>query len=263
MRSFKRLAVSAIVLACLCLTACGAKRDAQIARGAALAQALGCSDCHSADFTGHKVSRNDQIAVLYSSNLTRVLPLYSDAALKAVLTTGVRPDGSRLWYMDAAPYAVLSQTDLQDLLMFLRTLEPVGPQHPRIKTTPAFDDLVRTGAVRPESTTLVADLANPPQPATPSTERGRYLARTYCAGCHAPSLRGFSPPQPGDPPDLAAAAAYSKEGFRALLWKGQGLNGRDVGEMADAAKKRFSKLPAEDIDALHDYLSSWARTRRD
>jgi len=251
------------MLGALCLSACGSSQKARIAHGAELAQALGCADCHSGDFTGHKVSRNDQIAVLYSSNLTRVLPNYSDAAFKTVLTTGMRPDGSRLWYMDAAPYAVLSDADLRDLLTFLRTLEPKGPQHPRIRTTPAFKELVQAGIVKPESATLAADLANPPQPTTPPNERGRYLARTYCAGCHAPSLRGFAPAQPGDPPDLAAVAAYPKDDFRQLLSKGQGLNGHAIGDMAEAAQKRFSRLPVGDVDAIHDYLSRWARTRRD
>lgn len=256
---FKHLAAWMLVSGSLCLSACGLNREAQVAHGAELARALGCADCHGADFSGHKVSRNDQIAVLYSSNLTRVVPLYSDEALKTVLTTGVRPDGSRLWYMDAAPYAVLTDADMQDLLAFLRTLKPVGPQHPRIKTTLAFDGLVKAGVVKPESATLAQDLAHPPLSTTPPNERGRYLARTYCAGCHAPSLRGFSPPQPGDPPDLAAVAAYSKSDFRALLSKGQGLEGRDVGAMAEAAQKRFSRLPVDDVDAIYDYLTRWAR----
>ena len=243
------------------LSACSFNNNAQTARGGELARALGCADCHGADFTGHKVSRNDQVAVLYSSNLTRALPLYSDAAFRTVLTTGVRPDGSRLWYMDAAPYAVLSDADLRDLLAFLRTLAPTGPQHPRIKTTPTFEELVRTGEVKPESATLAADLAHPPLPTTPPNERGRYLARAYCAGCHAPSLRGFTPPQPGNPPDLAAVTAYSKEDFRSLISKGQGLEGHDIKDMAEAARKRFSHLPVEDIDAIYDYLTRWARTR--
>ncbi|WP_296595242.1 c-type cytochrome [Phenylobacterium sp.] len=263
--SFTRLAPLALLLASLTLSlsACGPHREAQVERGAQLARALGCADCHGADFTGHKVSHNDQIAILYSSNLTRALPRYSDAAFRTVLTTGARPDGSRLWYMDAAPYAVLSDADLRDLLAFLRTLAPTGADHPRIRTTPAFDELVRTGALTPESATLATDLANPPQPTTPPNERGRYLARTYCAGCHAPSLRGFTPPQPGDPPDLAAVAAYSRDDFRALMSKGQGLAGHDIGEMAEAARKRFSQLPVQDVDALHDYLTRWAHTRRD
>lgn len=260
--SIRHLLAAALAVVGLGLPGCGA-RNAQVARGAELARALGCADCHGADFTGHKVSRNDEIVVLHSSNLTRALPLYSDSEFRTVLTTGVRPDGTRLWYMDAAPYAVLSNADLEDLLAFLRTLAPTGPQHPRIKTTPAFEELVRTGVAKPESATLAADLAHPPEPTTPPNARGRYLARAYCAGCHAPSLRGFTPPQPGDPPDLAAVAAYSREDFRALISKGQGPEGHDVGDMAEAARKRFSRLPVEDVDAIYDYLMRWARTRSD
>lgn len=232
-----------------------------MAHGAELARALGCSDCHQTDFTGQKVSHDDRIAVLYFSNLTHAVHQYSDAQLIRILTTGVRPDGSRLWYMDAAPYAVMSTDDLRDLLAFLRTLKPMGTPHPRIRTTPRFDELVRTGAVRPESLTLAEDLANPPASTTPADERGRYLARTYCSGCHAPSLRGFAPAQPGDPPDLAVAAAYSKSEFQTLLATGVGPQGRNVGEMGAAARKRFAHLPAADVDALHDYLTSWSAKR--
>ena len=163
--------------------------------------------------------------------------------------------------MDAAPYAVLSDGDLGDLLTYLRTLKPAGAPHPRIRTTPAFDELVRKGIARPESATLAHDLANPPYATTPAHERGRYLARTYCAGCHAPSLRGGASPQPGDPPDLAIAARYSRAEFRTLLAKGIGPGNRAVGEMGEAARKRFARLPAQDVDALHDFLTVWAATR--
>jgi len=229
--------------------------------GKALARVLGCSDCHGGDFSGHKVSHNDQVVVLYSANLTKAVPAYSDAELRTVLTTGVRPDGTRLWQMDAAPYAALSERDMGDLVAFLRSLPPVGQPHPRIKTTPTFSRLVLTGQVRPESQTLAEDLAHPPLSLGPDLERGRYLARTVCSGCHAPSLRGFQPAQPGDPPDLAVVSAYGRGQFQVLIHQGQGRDGRDVGEMAVAARKRLSQLPAKDIDALYDYLLAWGRQR--
>lgn len=258
-QAFRKLAAAAVGVA-LGLSGCAPERSA---RGALLAEALGCRDCHSGDLTGQKVSHDDSVVVLYASNLTLALPRYSNAAFKTVLTTGVRPDGSRLWYMDAAPYAVLSDSDFRDLLAYLRTLKPAGEPHPRIRTTPRFDDLVRKGVAKPESATLDHDLVNPPAATAPGDARGRYLARIYCAGCHAPSLRGFTPPQAGDPPDLAIAAAYSRAEFRTLLSKGEGPGGRAVGEMGQAARKRFAHLPTADVDALHAYLTAWAKARRD
>lgn len=242
------------------LAACS-RQQADVSHGRELALALGCADCHGPDFTGHKVSHNDAIVVLYSANLTRAAPTYSDAALRTVITTGVRPDGTRLWQMDAAPYAVLSPGDMADLIGFLRTLPPTGQAHPRIKTSATFDQMVLRGQAQPESLSLPQDLAHPPAPMGDRLERGRYLARTYCAGCHAPSLRGFQPPQPGDPPDLAVAGVYSRTEFQTLLHEGRGRAGRDVGEMGEAARKRFANVPMADVDAIYDYLRAWGQGR--
>lgn len=235
--------------------------NADLSRGRALGRILGCTDCHGADLSGHKVSHNDEVVVLYSANLTRAVPNYTDPQLRTVLTTGVRPDGTRLWQMDAAPYAVLSSQDMGDLIAYLRALPPVAQPRPRIKTTPTFTRLMLTGQVAPESLTLAKDLAHPPPNLGASLERGRYLARTACAGCHAPSLRGFEPAQPGDPPDLAVVSGYTRAEFQALIHEGRGRGGRDVGEMSKAARQRLAGLPATDVDALFDYLSAWSRRR--
>lgn len=251
-----------MLAAALYLAACAPPAPrADADHGRTLASVLGCADCHGADLAGQKVSHDDTVAVLYSANLTRAVPGYTDAQLRAVLTTGVRPDGTRLWEMDAAPYAALSGQDMADLVAYLRSRPPVGRPHPRIRTTPTFSALVLSGQVAPASLTLAQDLAHPPLDLGPSLARGRYLARTVCAGCHAPSLQGFQPPQPGDPPDLAVVGAYSRDEFHALLHDGRGRDGRNVGEMGVAAQKRLAGLPAADVDALYDYLSAWTRTR--
>lgn len=253
---------SLLLLMALCASGCRSiAPTADAERGRRLATVLGCTDCHGPDLVGHKVSHNDAIVVLYSANLTQALPSYTDQQLRTVLSTGVRPDGSRLWQMDAAPYAVLSDRDMADLVAFLRSLRPVGEPHPRIRTTPVFDEMVRKGDVAPASSTLSDDLAHPPTALGASLERGRYVARTACAGCHAPSLRGFQPAQAGDPPDLAVVASYSRADFQRFIHEGRGPDGRDVGEMGLAARKRFAALPKSDIDALYAYLTTWAKRR--
>ena len=61
-----------------------------------------------------------------ASNLTpRGIGHYSDAQLKTVITTGVRPDGSRLKPpMGTAYYARMTAPDLDALVVYLRTLPP-------------------------------------------------------------------------------------------------------------------------------------------
>jgi mono/diheme cytochrome c family protein len=61
-----------------------------------------------------------------ATNITPTgLAKYSDAALKTVITTGVRPDSSRLKPpMGTAYYATMSATDLDALVAYLRSLPP-------------------------------------------------------------------------------------------------------------------------------------------
>lgn len=61
-----------------------------------------------------------------SSNITPTgLSRFSDAQLKAIITTGVRPDGSRLLPpMGISYYARMTGDDLDALVAYLRTLPP-------------------------------------------------------------------------------------------------------------------------------------------
>ncbi|SOB87816.1 Cytochrome c553 [Sphingomonas guangdongensis] len=229
------------------------------ARGAGIARALGCTDCHGARLAGKVIVDDPTIATLWSSNLSQTLPRYSDAALERTLRTGIRPDGSKLWYMDAAPYAVMNDRDMQDLIAWLRTAKPSGVAHPRVQARARWHKAVAAGRLKPAADTLAAALAAPPPALGPALERGRYIARTQCAGCHEPDLKGLRDPQPGDPPDLAVAASYTLDGFRTLLRTGKAPGGREVGEMSKASRQRLAAMPESDIRVLHAYLA--ARTK--
>ncbi|WP_315759887.1 c-type cytochrome [Sphingomonas sp. Y38-1Y] len=227
----------------------------QLTEGERLATILGCRDCHGATLEGKAMLTDPKIAVFYSSNLTRALPRYTDKQLDHVLSTGERPDGTRLWYMDAAPYAVMSRADKRALFAWLRAQRPSGPEHPRIAMGPRFKAAVEAGRVKLESATLARDLANPPSDLGPATARGRYLARTVCAGCHASSLKGVEDAQPGDPPSLSVVAGYDRVAFATLMKTGLAPGDRKVGEMTKASQVRLHALKPAEVDALYDYLS--------
>jgi mono/diheme cytochrome c family protein len=61
-----------------------------------------------------------------ASNITpKGIGSYTDAQLKAVITTGVRPDGTRLKPpMGTAYYARMAPADLDALVAYLRSLPP-------------------------------------------------------------------------------------------------------------------------------------------
>ena len=241
--------------------AAAAAPPAAIARGEQVATTHGCRSCHGPDLHGKAMIDDPNIARLYSSNLTRRVAFYSNAELEHVIRAGVRPDGSHLWWMAAAPYAVLSKRDMADLVAYLRSRPPGGEDHGRIQIGPRFIKAVKAGRLKPESLTLADDLAHPPLDLGPRLARGRYLARTACAGCHTPSLRGVADAQPGDAPDLIVATGYDRDAFRTLMRTGKGVSDRDLGEMAVASRERFAGLSDADIDAMRLYLVAWSARR--
>ncbi|MDP6774783.1 MAG: cytochrome C [Rhodospirillales bacterium] len=116
-------------------------RDDPVAYGAYLAGPLGhCLECHTPFVKGRPDFDNALGAggfefpgpwgVSVSSNITPHaddgIADYSDAELKTVITTGVRPGGSRLLPpMGIAYYRNISDADLDALVAYLRSLKPL------------------------------------------------------------------------------------------------------------------------------------------
>lgn len=100
---------------------------ARHAHGERLASILGCRGCHAKDLRGKRENWADDpaIAVIYSSNLTRAMVGYDDAALERAIRDGVRPDGSPLWIMPSETFHRLNAADMQALISYLRSV-PVG-----------------------------------------------------------------------------------------------------------------------------------------
>ena len=111
-------------------------RSDKIAYGRYLAGPLGhCVECHStpgAQGAPDMANKLGAGGVVFSgpwgkSTATNITPTnlgrYSDAALKAVITTGVRPDGSRLKPpMGTDYYAKMMPADLDAVVAYLRSL---------------------------------------------------------------------------------------------------------------------------------------------
>lgn len=113
-------------------------RDDAVAYGRYLAGPLGhCVECHSTPNAQGVPDLENGLGAggmtftgpwgtSVAPNITpSVLKRYGDADLKKVITTGVRPDGSRLKPPMGTPYyARMSAGDLDALVAYLRTLPP-------------------------------------------------------------------------------------------------------------------------------------------
>lgn len=226
---------------------------AVLAHGHHLATVMGCMSCHGSKLDGHLFEEDPKVALAWSSNLSRLLPRWSDRQIETTLRTGVRPDGSALWFMPTFAQSRLSREDMTALIAWLRSVPPTGVDHPRMKTGPVFAQMVAAGFT--DSAAQAKRVARrAPADLGPAHAKGRYLASLACAECHGPDLKGARDPHPGDPPDLVVAAAYTPAAFARLLKTGMKHDGRAANEMREEAPKRLSALGPREVEDIRAYL---------
>jgi cytochrome c553 len=249
----KRIRVFGYAMGCLLAGCHGAPPAASIERGHHLATVMGCTSCHGKRLDGHLFEEDPKVVLAWSSNLSRVLPRWSDREIEAALRTGKRPDGSALWFMPTFAQAHLTREDMAALIAWLRTVPATGVDHPPMKTGPVFAQMVAAGFT--DSAAQAGRVAaRTPLDAGPDHAKGRYLASIACAECHGPDLTGARDPRPGDPPDLTVAAAYTPAAFARLLEVGVRQDGHPANEMREEAPKRLSALDATEVSAIRAYL---------
>jgi cytochrome c553 len=220
---------------------------------------LGCLGCHGNDLTGEPWIEDPNFAILFTSNLTRAVPRYSDAQLAHAIRFGSRPDGSPLWDMPSHIFTDLSEPDMKVLIAWLRTVKPAGAEHPRIVIGPEGRRLIQAGEVRPEPEMVRENRAKGPAALDGRHDWARYMIRATCTECHGIELKGDQDPADGPgSPDLVIAGGYSREEFRHLLRTGEPTGGRTLALMADVARGRFAHLTDREVDAIYDYLKARA-----
>lgn len=260
----------------LALLACGraqqpapappAIRFAQVAgqtrlqHGERLASVLGCKGCHGQNLQGQPWNEEADRAISFSSNLTRALPAYSDAALDRAIRAGVRADGTPLWDMPSEIFTELDPADMAALIAYLRTAQPAGPVHPRIVFGPRGRREVAAGTYRPAPQVVQARRAEGPARFNGAHDQARYMIRATCGECHGVTLTGDTwPAGERSPPDLNVVAGYSREEFRRLMRTGVATGGRQVGLMSQVSRGRFAHLTDAEVEAIYDYLAARAR----
>lgn len=102
---------------------------ADVARGAHVADLVGCADCHGADYSGRALVDQAGYATVVAPNITagqggrgRTL---DDRALARVLRSGLDGENRMLWGMPRQSLLALSQDDVWALVGFVRSLPPV------------------------------------------------------------------------------------------------------------------------------------------
>lgn len=222
------------------------------AEGKRLAQIRGCYDgCHGAggagaDFFG-----------MAAPNLTKRVREYSDADLERAIRQGIRPDGTSIIGMSSDAFQYLSDRDLGSIIAFFRSL-PVSANDPGprsfglpVRAFLLYTNYIDGVPIRAVDRIAATDFTVPDDRSNPAAF-GRYLSMSTCVECHGLALHGeeeFSP-------DLMVAGGYSEEEFRHLMATGETMDGRDLGLMANMARRRFTHLHGEEVDAIYAWLTS-------
>lgn len=226
-------------------------------KGERVAWLLGCSDCHGKDLHGKNWIDEPEFAVLYTSNLTRTLPSYTDAQLERAIREGVRHDESDLWEMPSNYFLPLSSPDMLALIAYLRSVPQGGNEHPRMVLGPEGEKEIREESFTPAAYAVKMTRNIAPVFAGEENAWGRYLTQTICSECHGPDLSGNS-----KIPNLTVAASYSLTDFKTLMKTGQPTGDRKLEMMSDVAQTRFSHLTEPEISAIHAYLVARAAMPR-
>jgi cytochrome c553 len=226
-----------------------------VQHGERLASVLGCKGCHGQTLQGQPWNEEAALAISFSSNLTRAVPAYSDAALERAIRGGVRADGTPLWDMPSEIFTGLDPADMAALIAYLRTLHPAGEVHPRIVFGPRGRREVAAGTYRNALQLVQAQRGQGPMRFDGAHDLARHMIRATCGECHGVTLAGATwPPPERSPPDLNVAGAYTRQDFRRLMRTGVATGGRQVGLMSEVARGRFSHLTDAEVDTIYDYL---------
>ena len=237
--------------------------ESSIAEGARLARLRGCNGgCHGDTINGAVFFDAPDGTRVVAPSLSQAVRTNSIEELERMIRHGIRPDDtSVLVAMPSPMFYNLSDSDLGMIIAFLKSQEASEEPLPKTRVGPLARlfffyykqmlgsimaaELIDHGATRIDPTTKEG------------VASGRYLSKTVCTECHGDDLRG-SPD--GWSPTLAIVASYSIDDFRRLMREGVPTGDRELDVMAKVALSRFTNFSDSEINQLHAYLQTLAKT---
>lgn len=232
--------------------------NASAERGERLVTVRGCNDCHGEHLEGSLLPTfaTDRWDRVVAPNIAKIARESSDADLERAIRHGVKADGTSLTsFMASSVFYELDDSDLSDVIAYLRSTQPATTALPPMRIGPRLRWRLAVGDESPLAAPAIDHTAPriPGHDAEPATQ-GRYLAHTVCTECHGPDLRGVA--YPDEPtPDLAIIRAYSLQDFTKLIRTGIALGERKLELMTHVGQKRFSHFTDSEVSALYAYLS--------
>jgi len=282
MSGLKRSVVALLLVTAGATGSACAQGDAK--RGQYLSKAGGCLACHTEDkkdaapFAGGRALKTP-FGTFHGPNITphpqAGLGRWSEADFVRAMRLGERPDGAH--YFPAFPYPSftrISDSDLRDLWVFLRTIPPNGRANQPHDLGFPFNLRALVAGWKWMFFTPGAFASDAAR--TPTVNRGAYLAQalSHCGECHTPRnfLGGPNRDRPlagtktgpdgkGGAPNLTPTRLkkWSDGELRDFLQTGLTPDGDVASEaMGEVIRNTTSQLTPEDFTALIAYLRALA-----
>jgi mono/diheme cytochrome c family protein len=242
--------------------------SASIERGKQWVESGACKYCHGSDLSGTAFLDDPMLGKIPARNLTPgkggAGSEFADADWVRAIRYGINPESQSLIIMPASYLYYFSDSDLGDIIAYLKTLPPVDKEWPDPEFTPFGKILVGAGALGKiiEAENINYSATRPPAPIEGVTAAyGEYLIEVNgCRMCHGGDLAGVkNPPNPAAPPvpGLVAGsevAFWSEAQFITTIRTGVTPSGRPLTEFMPW--KEFRIMTDDQVKAIWLYLNS-------
>jgi mono/diheme cytochrome c family protein len=243
-------------------------KERAIERGKHLVEArYACIECHGKNFGGGTMIDTPPIGTIKGMNLTLgeggVVSKYTAADWDRIVRHGVLPEG-RPAAMPSSDYFGMSDHELSDIIMYVKTFPPVNATVPRPTLGPVGTVLMATGKLPLSAYDLkdhqVAHLVTPPK-AEVSDDFGKHLL-LVCTGCHRTDFSG-GPVAAGDPawppasnltPHTQGLAGWTYDDFLGALRQAKRKDGTALRPPMSLMKDYADKMTDTELKAMWAYL---------
>jgi len=239
---------------------------ASLARGKHFVQTI-CAGCHTPDLSGQLMIAAP-FAKIYSANLTPgkggAGAEFSDADFMRALRHGVDNHGRALVLMPSQEFWNFNDTDLADIVAYLRTVPPVDKENPDPQINVIGKIMFGAGMFGPDivPASVILHGQRPPAVAMGVTAQyGQYLVSVSgCQDCHGAQLAGGKSSKPGaiDAPNLTPAgelAGWSDANLISTIHSGVTPGGHALNP-SEMPWKEFSNYSDDELKAIFLYLKT-------
>ena len=239
---------------------------ASIARGRHFVQTI-CTGCHMPDLSGQLMIAAP-FAKIYSANLTSgkggAGAEFSDADFMRALRHGVDNQGRPLVLMPAQEFWNFSDSDLADIVAYLRTVPPVDKEDPDPQINVVGKIMFGAGMFGPDivpASAIAHDQRPLVVPMGVTAQYGQYLVSVSgCQDCHGAYLAGGKSSKPGalDAPNLTPAGdlgGWNDTNFISAIHTGVTPTGHALNP-SEMPWKGFSNYSDDELKAIFLYLKT-------